>query len=188
VDGSLTRLPDPLSLDDLDRFPRDSPQQAVFRLWFYGQWGSSLNTVGLYDRRVRRMIGDSAVAGAYAAERLGMLDSHPIVRSVARNAGGTLVTVDMLTTSEPPRREFFLLRRQSAGWRIIYDSVLARALPAYVQAQMGLATAPPDSAVYLRAIAAGTNAVNRYRMTLLGDLSVARAAELRTEQVGTDYQ
>lgn len=186
VDGSLTRLPDPLSVEDLGRLPPDSAQLAVFRLWFYGQWGSSLNTVRFYDQRVRRAVGDSAVAGAYASERLRLLDSHPQVRSVTSTGAGTLVTVNMLTTSAPPRPEFFLLRRQTVGWRIVYDSVLARALPAYVQAQMGAVAAHADSAASRRAIAASTNALDRYRRTLFSDLSASRADELGPERVSDE--
>lgn len=179
ADGSLTRQPDPLSVADLERVPRGSPQATVLRLWFYGQWGSSVNAVRFYDQRVLRAIGDSSAAGAYVSQRLGMLDSHPKVRSVTRNPAGTLVKVDMLTISGPPRREFFLLRRQGAGWRIVYDTFLGRALPAYVEAQMRPGTASPNAAASRDAIAARIDAVIRYRRTLLGDLSAARAAGLR---------
>jgi hypothetical protein len=179
ADGSLTRQPDPLSVADLERVPPGSPQATVLRLWFYGQWGSAVNAVRFYDQRVLRAIGHSSAVGAYASQRLGMLDSHPKVRSVTRNPAGTLVKVDMLTISGAPRREFFLLRRQGAGWRIVYDSFLDSALATYVEAQMRPGTAPPNAAASRDAIAARIDAVNRYRSTLLSDLSAARAAGLR---------
>ena len=180
------RQPDPLSVEDLERLPGGSAQSAVVRLWFYVQWGDSSSTARFYDPRVLRTIGDATVAGAYSLRRLEMLDSRPRVRSETRNAAGTLVTVDVLTTSAPPRPEFFLLRHRAVGWRIVYDSLLEKALPSYIQAQKQFAVAPGNNTPSPDATTAGAAAVKQYRQILFSDLAAARAAELRSGSVAQE--
>lgn len=168
-DGSLMRVPDPLTVADLHRVPADSPQATLLRLWFYAQWGSAPILSRFHDDRVTRALSAAVVAGVYEQQRDEMVDSRPRIRSVARRPEGVLLRVDLLTASAPPRPEFLLLRRGSGGWRIIYDSYLNDALVAYVQTQTQQRVAPQSGA--LQAIDVGDLAASRYRAVLLSEFA-----------------
>src|SRR4051812_7894243 len=67
--GKLTSEPGALTLKDIDREGKGSAQAAIFRLWFWGQWGSAPNIVSMYDPKVRSAVGVSNITGAYSQQR-----------------------------------------------------------------------------------------------------------------------
>jgi len=167
ADGRLNRAPDPLSVEDIERVRPDSPQAVVLRLWFYAQWGSAPSIVRLYDQRIVRAIGAPAIAGALDQQRSDLLDTRPVVGPVARISAGSLVTVEVLSTADPPRPESFLLRRRGHVWRIVHDSLLEDALSTYVQVETQLRVAPTATSADPRAVRAGRAAARRYRELFL---------------------
>jgi hypothetical protein len=167
ADGRLNRDPDPVSIAQIKRLPRDSPQSVVLQVWFYAQWGSAPSIVRFYDPRVVSTIGAATIANAFARERDDMLGMTPRLGSVVRGPGGRLVTVTLLSATAAPEPESYLLRRRGGVWRIVHDSVLEHALRDYVQVKTQQRVAPGAPRADPRAVAAGVRAATRYRRIYL---------------------
>jgi hypothetical protein len=157
-DGSLTAVPPPLTLQQVNSKTSRSPEGAVYRLWFWAQWGSLPNVVLSYDPVVRRTVGPANIAGAYALLRSELLATRPRVVAVSRTRAGMFVALHEQRRALAPSRESFLLRRSGGGWTIVYDTLLERGLQTY--AQQGLEPNKPPSG---RALTAGQALAARYR-------------------------
>jgi hypothetical protein len=134
ADGRLVVDPAPLTLQDVERQPVGSPGYTVMSLLFWAQWGSPANIVAEYDPGVARAVEVSNLMGAWEAIRPSILLALPKIVFERSNAAGNqaFVGLQLETTSGPPTRQSFVLRRTAQGWRIVYDTLLAGALPGYV--------------------------------------------------------
>jgi hypothetical protein len=115
----------------------------------------------MYDPDVRVRVGATDIAGALGQQRDYFLSTQPRIVSVTRRGLGTFVAIEALSRREPPRRESYLLRRDGKGWTIVYDTLMARAIAAWVQYRSAKdpSAEKPDS----RAIRAGEDAATRFR-------------------------
>lgn len=130
--GRLMSAPEPLTLADVNRQPRNSPQQAIWRMLFWAQWGNPTNTLAQYDDLVRRRLGGLA-ASTYSWLRPTLVTLRPRLVEVSPAGEGTFVGLELLSDKSPPRRESFLLRRGRDGdWKILYDTFLDRGFVQYV--------------------------------------------------------
>jgi hypothetical protein len=159
-DGSLAEDPPPLTLADVARSLRGSPEAAVLRLWFLGQWGSAPSVVELYEPTVRTAVGASTMAGGYAVQRAVLLTSRPRIAYVTRTGLGALVGVEALRRGAPPLRDSFLLRRHGSGWLVLYDTVLERA---FAGAQQFSSNPNPSAEPERAAVREGHVAAARFR-------------------------
>ena len=133
-DGSLTSQPDPLSLADVAQERKGTPAEAVMKLWFWAQWGSSPNIIASYHPAVVRRLGSADIAGAYAMKRASMLQTRPRFVDVSKAASGdVVVTLEGLQVNTPPQPYSFTLRRVAGQWMVIFDTLLEDGLAAYVQ-------------------------------------------------------
>lgn len=134
ADGRLAIDPPPLTLRDVERQSVGSPGYAVMSLLFWAQWGSPANIVAEYDPGVASVLGVSNLVGAWEAIRQSILLTLPKIVFKRSNAAGNqaFVGLQLETTSGPPARQSFVLRRTSQGWRIVYDTLLDGALPGYI--------------------------------------------------------
>lgn len=124
--------PEPLTLADVNRQPRNSPQQAVWRMLFWAQWGNPTNTLAQYDDLVRRQLGVLA-ASTYGWLRPTLTQLRPRLIEVSPAREGTFVGLELLSRKSAPRRESFLVRRGKDGdWKILYDTLLDRGFVQYV--------------------------------------------------------
>jgi hypothetical protein len=170
--GRLTAQPAPLTLADLRKQPKGSPQAAVLELWFWGQWGSAPNIVAAYMPRIRSTIGVSNITGAYAQQRVDLLDSLPRIAAVRRTKLGAFVGLEILTKQNEPRRESFLLQQPSSdGWRVAYDTLLERALAGYVQTTVQSTIDPNAERPAARAIREGVAVAQTYRDAFASSLA-----------------
>ncbi len=132
ADGRLASNPAPLTLEDLEKQPVGSPHRTVMQVMFWTQWGNVPGIVELYDRRIVDVLGVSRITSAYDHLRREVSTSRPRIVATRRNAGGQWVAVELASTREPPVRESFLLRRRDGRWRVVYDTLLERAMEASI--------------------------------------------------------
>jgi hypothetical protein len=163
----LRRTPSPLTARDISKQPRGSAPQALMLLWFYGQWGSTPSIYWMYSAKVRRAFGPDVISGAYTESRADMLHVQPRIVGTRRSAEGTLVTMELLSATDPPRVESFLFAREDRRWRVRYDTYFAAILQGYVQSRtqerINAAAERPSPL----AVAAGLRASRRYRALFL---------------------
>jgi hypothetical protein len=159
----LRRTPSPLTARDISKQPRGSAPQALMLLWFYGQWGSTPSIYWMYATKVRRAFGPEVIPGAYTQSRTDMLNVQPRIVGTQRTPRGTLVTVELLSATDPPREESFLFAREGRRWRVRYDTYFDAILQGYVQSRaqerINAAAERPSPL----AVAAGVRAGRRYR-------------------------
>jgi hypothetical protein len=165
--GRLKADPDPLTLTDLSRVPKDSPQETVLRLYFWAQWGSAPNIAAVYDRAFQEGLGIPRIADAFVAVRPELLISSPRIVGTERNRLGTLVTVELRTRYGRPQLESFLLQRRSGGWVIVYDTLLQRAMGTLAQSRVVAGRAKPGRAALARATVGAARASRQYRVVAL---------------------
>ncbi len=160
-DGRLMADPPPLTLEDVERQPRNSPQQVLYRMLFWAQWGNPTKTMAEYDDDVRRLLDVSALSTLNWL-RPSLLKLQPRIVELAPEGRSTFVGVELLSKLAPPRRESFLLRRGREGeWKIIYDTLLDRGLVQYtLYSETGTAT-PKEGAG--RATRKGESLARAYR-------------------------
>jgi hypothetical protein len=163
----LKRTPAPLTAGDISKQPRGSVLQAFTLLWFYGQWGSTPSIYWMYAAKVRRAFGSDVITGAYTQSRTDMLNVKPRIVGTRKTPRGTLVTVELLSTTDPPREESFLFAREGRSWRVRYDTYFDAILQGYVQSlrqeSINAAAEKPSPL----AVAAGARAGRRYRALFL---------------------
>jgi len=131
-DGRLTQDPPPLTAKDVNREPEGSPRRTVLQLLLYAQTGHP-GVVSLYEPQAQRSVALENLIGSYALARPTLAASWP--RFVQEIEGEDATTLDVLlfTKGAPPVKDTFVLRQSSSGWRIAYDTLLARWLAGYLQ-------------------------------------------------------
>jgi hypothetical protein len=162
-EGRLDRTPSPLTIRDVQRRARGSPQEAFLLLWFYAQWGNAPGLVSLYDDPVRRELGDELIAGTYAANRPYIVLTMPRITSVDGRGDRFLVTVDLLARDDPVRHDSFLFVRRGRALRVAYDTFLISTVGGYAQQLVQERINPNARRPSPRAVAAGTETPRRYR-------------------------
>src|SRR5919197_3606743 len=120
---------DPILLRAL-RAPASSPKIAVLKLWALGQVGAGPSVAAVYDPAVRREVGAATLAAAAIYQRPTYLEATPKLVSISPSRMGALVVI-----SVSGHFESFLLRRRSAIWTILFDTVMDRALWGYATSQ-----------------------------------------------------
>ena len=123
-DGKLDADPGPLTVSDLDALPRHSPQAAVMRLLFWGQWGGLPQVTNLYARSTVDALGPRSIRRTYEIIRAALLLSRPEVAFTCRNGRSAFVAVDLLSRTSSPDPESFLLHRRGTQWRVVFDTNL----------------------------------------------------------------
>lgn len=156
--GRLKSQPSPLTVADIKRQPPNSPQKVVMELLFFAQWGGLANLKSAYSPAVLDRVNERDLAGAYALQRPALVTVLPRIVAVRKTASGRLVAVRFGSTAGPPSEDSFLVRRRRGQWRIVYDSLLDRALAQFVQTRVD--PSPTPSA---RARRAGLAAAERFR-------------------------
>jgi len=159
ADGTLRSTPAPVTVADVEKLPAGSPQQTVARLVFWAQWGNLPAVADLYDRRVIGIVGRSRIVGTYDYVRADLLTSQLRIRGTRPSGSGVFVSAELASTSGPPRREGFLLVRRGGAWRVVYDTLLERAIEGYTITQL----APGDPTPSVAAQGGATRAAQRYR-------------------------
>jgi hypothetical protein len=101
-----------------------SPERVVLRLWQRMQQGPVAQAVSFYDPRSINRLGRGAIERGLAAERTLFASSAPHIAGPWRAGSAQLLLVTGSRVGAPPLRSSFLLRRQSAGWRVQFDSML----------------------------------------------------------------
>lgn len=126
----------PLTFDQVSRRDKDTPRNAVLRLWFWAQWGSAPNVVGMYDSRVRTLLSQKNISGVYALLRGTLVELRPrSVSVVLRKRNLAFLTVEARGRSGGPVRHSFLLRRSGETWLILHDTLLETSLVDYADAE-----------------------------------------------------
>jgi len=154
---------------------RTSPAAAVRRFWTYVQQGAVPAVLDVYDAKVVSATGLDNFAAALAGQqqaaaglKLNVLD----VQSVAR---GRLVLVEGLPVVGLKSSYSFFLRRAAGRWKIAYDSFVASALPASINAR-AQAAAGSESATPA-GVKAAEAALSAYRIAGLQEaVKTARRA------------
>jgi hypothetical protein len=161
ADGTLSSTPSPLTLRDVEKQPDGSAGRAVMQLIFWAQWGNLPAIINTYDSRVAGTLGVSKLAGSYEYLRPELLTSRPRIIAAQPSSGGQFVSLELTSTRGGPAREGFLLRRRNGAWRIVYDTLLERALEGSTIAEQ----APNDPTPSLAVRRAGARAAGLYRDT-----------------------
>jgi hypothetical protein len=111
------------------------------------QVGDAVSAATFYHARIVRGIGFGKIAGALSQERTHLEVLRPKVVSATRTVPGVEVVViaeNIVGGTRQPKAEIFsfLLIPTHEGWRVIYDTLLSTALPAYVYSRVQERVAP----------------------------------------------
>jgi len=126
--GRLRTAPAPLTLSDVARQKRDTPQRTVVSVLFWAQWGSVSNVLVAYDARVISRLGRNTVADAFMHARDQFLRSAPRIAGARIRGPRATVLVEMYSQLEPPKPHSYELVQRDGGWVVVYDTVLEGAL------------------------------------------------------------
>ena len=137
----------------------DSPEATVLTLWRRMQQRLVQLAQPEYSRRVVNSLGEAAVQGGLREQQAFFSTSTPRIASRERTEIGEALTVRALLTDGRTIDHSYVVRRESGGWRIIYDSVLEDGLAAY-----GRRNAEFSSAGRRAVEAAGIAIAERYRL------------------------
>lgn len=159
---------------------RRSPASTVARFWASIQEGALPLSLALYEPKVVAAVGLASFAGMLNEQRGTSAEARLNVLRVEDVADSRLVSAEAVPKVGPKTRHSFFLRRvprrRPARWRIVYDTLSAGAIQAYVQNQTQRAidpSAPPAR----KAVVAGDQAAATYRAASLG---AARSADRRS--------
>jgi hypothetical protein len=159
ADGTLSSTPSPLTLRDVEKQPEGSAGRAVMQLIFWAQWGNLPAIFNIYDSRIAGTLGVSKIAGSYDYLRSELLVSRPRIIATQASGGGEFVSLELTSTRGAPTREGFLLRRRDGAWRVVYDTLLERALQGATVADLAPGDPTPSESV----LRAGARAAGLYR-------------------------
>ena len=99
----------------------------------------------VYDRRVADRVGTENLLGAFQVMATITTGTQPALVRSRKSRGGELVVVRLLRPKGGDSRYSFLLRRDDGQWNIVYDSLLAQALRAYVISQRSSDPSKPSA-------------------------------------------
>ena len=124
-----------VTVEDLDRYPDDSPEAAFLKHYFYIQWGSARNVVAALDPRVPRAVGVPELIDAYAFLRPGLAASRLRFTGKMNTREGALITFEVLPRSGAAQSDSALLRKtRDDNYVILYDGLLDRGIPGSIRA------------------------------------------------------
>lgn len=152
--GRLRANPVPLTLRDVAKHPERSAAGTVLRLLFWAQWGNLPAVVDSYDRRVVYTLGVSSVTGPYSWIRQQLVASEIHLAGTKRTGSTLVVRLRLLSKNLGPQRESFVLRPSGGEPRVVYDTLLDRAIngwTAYRLSPDATASDPPPARVLRRA-------------------------------------
>jgi hypothetical protein len=144
ADGRLTSTPAPLTVAEVEQQPGDSAQRAVMQAIFWTQWGNLPAVIDLYDDRIVDILGVARITGGYDYLRPELSTARPRVVSTRTDHGGQFVSIELASTRGAPAQEGFLLRRRGGVWRIVYDTLLERAIEGATLARLDPGDPTPD--------------------------------------------
>jgi len=155
---------------------RGSPGAAVLELWRYVQVGAIPAAVFSYDRRVRRGVGPAYLAGALQTQQPVAARLTPEVVLQDKTPRGTLVVVNATGEDVVSRQISYILRRDGKQWKILYDTLLEKAIPEYVQqrAQPDLTPAQAAKERDRGVLKQGQDKLIAYRLAALGQTGSRR--------------
>lgn len=163
-----------------------SPAAAVARFWGSVQRGALPLSLSLYDPKVVSAVGLGTFAGMLNQQRVPALATQLKVLRIEHVAGGQLVTAEAVPTAGPKISHSFFLKRpeteRRGPWRIVYDTLSAAAIGAYVQDQTQRSIDPAVTPGR-KALSAGDAATAAYREAALG--SPKGAASRSSTTTGT---
>jgi hypothetical protein len=159
ADNRLDSDPSPLSLADVARFRAGSPQRAVMQLMFWAQWGNFPAIPDSYDSRVVRRLGIPRITDSYSWLAPSLVSAKPRFVAYRRVGRDAFLGMELLTRQYAPTRDSFVLHPSSAGWKIVWDTLLARSLSGYTTSRL----VPNSGTPSLRARRAGDAAAKAYR-------------------------
>jgi hypothetical protein len=148
-----------------------SPGRVVQQYWRYLRSGIVPTAIALYDDEVRRRVGVATFAGAMSEQEYVLRGtSEPVVVRREDTEAGALVTTVTRQRDRSNLRTSFILRRDQGGrWRIVYDTVMSRALPGFETTRVQNETAPGAGSPGPDAFAAGASVAERYGTALFTD-------------------
>lgn len=129
------------------RVGKNSPSGIALQLWRAVQVGDAASAAGFYHQRVLAAIGFATVSGALEQQHEHLEVLRPARLTQSHTPLGVEVVVKGDNTVDGTRENktevvSFLLRRDTLGWRIAYDTILSEALPAYVYSRVQDRVAP----------------------------------------------
>lgn len=123
-----------LTVRDLDKYPSNSPEAAMFRHFFFIQWGSARDLIATLDPLVTEQVGLPPLVKAYAFVRPGLAAAKFRVVGKTDTSQGKLITYEILPQEGKVQAESALLGRAGNSYVILYDSLLESAIPESIRA------------------------------------------------------
>jgi hypothetical protein len=158
-DGRLASGPSALTLADVVRFPRDSPERVVMRILFDIEWGYVPDAVLRVDPAVVRVFGARRFSSAFRLLRPTIVAGYPVIGRLQFFGRGVVVHVNLLTSDRPPAHHVFALRRVGGHWSDVYDSTLLLGVALAAENRIQSLRRPLGQ----RAMVAGNDAQIHYR-------------------------
>jgi hypothetical protein len=164
-----------------------SPAATVMRFWNSIQTGALPQSLALYEPRVVSGVGIATFSGMLNDQRAVSADARLNVLSVDEGAGGQIVGAEVVPKAGAKTRHSFFLRRvgtaQPVRYRIVYDTLSAAGVPAYVQSKTQRSI-DPTAVPGRKALAAGDRAAELYREVALAPAPAAGDADELEEPPG----
>jgi hypothetical protein len=160
----------------------DSAASTVMKFWESVQRGALPLTLSLYEPRVVAAVGVPTFAGMLAQQRPVAEAARLNVLRVEGVSRGELITAETIPKAGPKVQHSFFLRprgRRSVRWRILYDTISAAAIPAYVQDQTQRSINPTAATPSRSALAAADRVGEAYRRAALVPVAVTDTASRR---------
>jgi len=153
-----------------------SPGHAVERYLRYLRLGAVPAAVAEYDATVRTQVGVPSLAGAMFDQQYVLRGaSSPVVLTAENTEVGTLLTTVARHRDGAALRASFVLRRvPGEGWRLVYDTLMASALPGFETTRVQNRVDPDADTPGGAALAAGASVAERYRTALFTENGALR--------------
>lgn len=142
--------------------PEGSPEAAALRSWGYYKTSTWPVLAAAYHPRVLRSLGSSDVMDALTVAGGSLQDAPTIDVKSKPTTLGSFVTL-RVRYQDKPYAITYLMVRSGGRWRIAYDTLLANALPTYVQARIADLTGKRGKDPSQQAVNAGQEAARLYR-------------------------
>ncbi|MEY2517395.1 MAG: hypothetical protein QOJ89_4753 [bacterium] len=123
-----------LTLEDLKKYPSDSPEAALMRHFFFIQWGGARNLIASLDPEMAGAVGAPALIDAYSFLRPALAASKLRIIGKMDTDQGTLVLFEASPVSGPSQPDSVLFGKVGGSYVIRYDTQLDRAIPGAINA------------------------------------------------------
>lgn len=132
--ASNAAAPRLLTVQDLKKYPSGSPESALFRHYFFIQWGSARNIIATLDPDVTQAVGIANIVDAYAFLRPALAAAKLRIVGTMQTSQGWLVTFESSPATGPSQADSILLDKVQGTYVIRYDTQLERAIPGSIRA------------------------------------------------------